>query len=98
MKYKYGQKVYTKISLPNGNILEGLNCSAIGIQAPAEKVFKLYSNGDWITIGRSGIYELELNDETFITYLAFQDNLTLNEQEKIIVDYKYLENNEGGNN
>ena len=96
MKYKYGQQVNTE-TLPKDNILEGLNCSAIGIQAPPGKAFKLYSNGEGITIGRSGIYELDLNDETFITYLVFQDNLTLNEQERVIVDYKYLEANEGGN-
>ena len=98
MKYKYGQIRIKEIE-DKKNILT-VKCVSIGIQGPANRAgFYLYNTDDTslIRLGRSGIYELELLDNSAISFLAFDSNSThLEDEEEIIIDYKYIE--EGGAN
>lgn len=65
-----------KINIFETNILEGFNnVKKIGIQAPPGTKFTFnkattQDTGEWIMIGRTGIYEL--NDDIVINYLKFQ--------------------------
>lgn len=65
-----------KINIFGVNILKGFNnVKKIGIQAPPGTKFTFnkattQDTGEWIMIGRTGIYEL--NDDIVINYLRFQ--------------------------
>lgn len=65
-----------KIDIFGTNILKGFNnVKKIGIQAPPGTKFTfnkatMQDTGEWIMVGRTGIYEL--NDDTVINYLRFQ--------------------------
>lgn len=65
-----------RINIFEDNILEGFqNVKKIGIQAPPGTRFTFNKattedTGEWIMIGRTGIYEL--NDDIVISYLRFQ--------------------------
>ena len=65
-----------KIDIFGVNILKGFNnVKKIGIQAPPGTKFTFnkattQDTGEWIMVGRTGIYEL--NDDIVINYLRFQ--------------------------
>lgn len=65
-----------KIDIFGANILKGFNnVKKIGIQAPPGTKFTFnkattQDTGEWIMVGRTGIYEL--NDDIVINYLRFQ--------------------------
>lgn len=65
-----------KIDIFGTNILKGFNnVKKIGIQAPPGTKFTfnkatMQDTGEWIMVGRTGIYEL--NDDIVINYLRFQ--------------------------
>ena len=65
-----------KINIFKDNILKGFNnVKKIGIQAPPGTKFTFnkattQDTGEWIMVGRTGIYEL--NDDIVINYLRFQ--------------------------
>lgn len=65
-----------KIDIFGANILKGFNnVKKIGIQAPPGTKFTfnkatMQDTGEWIMVGRTGIYEL--NDDIVINYLRFQ--------------------------
>lgn len=82
--------------LKNGELFRSKNCiTHLGIQAAPGTVFFLNRAKDSpIAVGKTGIYELDVNGCGFITSIIFSD-LTLskvNEENGIIIDILY----EGG--
>ena len=58
--------------LANGNIFDNYkSITQLGIQAPSGVKFKLNKSNNWITIGKTGIYELDLTGMGFISAIRF---------------------------
>ena len=65
----------------------------IGIQALPGTRFKLDSSPDWVTIGSTGIFELDLTNKALITSLCFDRDSVWNIKEgsglSLLIDIVY---------
>lgn len=83
--------------LANGNIFDNYkSITQLGIQAPPGVKFKLNKSNNWITMGKTGIYELDLTDMGFISAIRFSLNdldiyVDKNNNAKILIDIIYEE-------
>lgn len=77
---------YTKNLINNNELV-----SQIGIQAPVGTQFTI-NNSDKINIGKTGIYELSLNDNSYIYSLKIEK--LFESEQIIIVDILYEEKEE----
>lgn len=94
-------ELMTKDNLINNNIFEKFpNIKQIGIQSMPGVQFKINSENmdNWVVIGLTGIYELDLEDLIDIHSIQFhEDSVTMvssNETGYIIIDILYDEEDE----
>lgn len=87
----------------NGDVFKEANCfpiSQLGIQAIPGTRFYLNNSdmGDYIIVGQTGIFELDLSNQTEITAIQFEMNsmeaINANPNANLIVDIIY-DNGEG---
>lgn len=83
--------------LANGNIFDNYkSITQLGIQAPSGVKFKLNKSNNWITMGKTGIYELDLTGMGFISAIRFNLNdlgiyVDNDVNAKILIDIIYEE-------
>ena len=84
--YKIDQKSINS-NTSSSNIFEGMSVIKLGIQGPPGFQFSL-NNGDLITLGKYGIYELDLMGIGYITNFTWKETSIGNHT--VYVDYVYL--------
>lgn len=83
--------------LANGNIFDNYkSITQLGIQAPSGVKFKLNKSNNWITMGKTGIYELDLAGMGFISAIRFnlvdlETYVDEDDNAKILIDIIYEE-------
>lgn len=88
-----GQQIINNNTQQGINLFQNLQVTKVGIQGPPGTQFT-FTKGNSITLGQYGIYELDISEVGFLTYLEIEHRVS---DKPIYIDYIYYQNeNTGG--